>query len=173
MNKTNRLQAVFVGVCSIVLLLQLVGCGYSTREVFPEHVQTVAVPIFENRTYEKRVQFDLTEALIKQIELRTPYKVVGPGVGQTMLQGSISEITRQQLNRTENAGLPQEVEVSITVNLQWKDLRTGEIIRERMGMTAVGRHIPARPLSQPFELAQHEAVRRLADDIVATMRTDF
>ena len=60
----------------VLVLTTASGCGYSQQEIYPDHVQTVAIPLFENRTFYQGVEFDLTEALVKEIELRTPYKVI-------------------------------------------------------------------------------------------------
>src|SRR5665213_243892 len=51
----------------------LAGCGYTTKSVFPPGIRTVAVPIFENRSFYRGAERDVTEALIKQIEMATPY----------------------------------------------------------------------------------------------------
>ena len=42
------------------------GCGYSHVPLFPQEYRTVSVPILENRTAYRDVEFDLTEALIKE-----------------------------------------------------------------------------------------------------------
>ena len=151
--------------------LLVTGCGYSHKDLFPENVQTVTVSIFENKTGRKGAQFDLSEALVKQIELETPYKVTKSG--DTVLEGVITGIRQPKLSRTSTGGLVQEVEVRITVNFQWKDQRTGQVLRQRKGFTAVGRHVPTMPVSESFQTGQHAAVQRMADKIVATMRSDF
>lgn len=160
------------GLLSIVLALS--GCGYSSKELFPERYQTVAAPIFENRTFYRGVEFELAEALTKQIESRTPYKVVSPGVAQTILEGTITNIEQDLLSRRRPGGVPQEVELTITVDFVWKDLgHKGGVIRDRRGFEAVGRYVPTAGVGEPFEVAQHQAVQRLAEDIVSTMRTDW
>jgi len=37
-------------------MVLLAGCGYSTRGNLPDHIKTVAVPIFKNRTLEPGVE---------------------------------------------------------------------------------------------------------------------
>lgn len=149
------------------------GCGYSSKELFPTEVHTVAVPIFENRTFYRGVEFELAEAMVKQVESRTPYKVVAPGMAQTILEGTITDIEQTQLSRRRPGGLPQEMEVTVTVDFVWKDLGKGGVIKDRRGFQAVGRYIPTAGIGEPFETAQHDAVERLARDIVSTMRTDW
>jgi len=152
--------------------LAVVGCGYSRQGLFPEDVRTVTVQTFQNKTFYKGVQFDLTEALIKQMELETPYKALS-GSADTLLEGVITDIQQRKLSRTSTGGLVQEVEVRITVNFQWKDQRTGDLLRQRKGFVGVGRHVLTSPIGESFQTGQHGAVQRLAQQIVATMRSDF
>ena len=160
-------------ILALVGVLGALGCGYSHQELFPPEYETVAVPIFQNRSFYRDVETDLTEALIKQIELRTPYKVVAPARADTVIEGTIVSITQRLLSRGRGTGLPQELEVLIEVNLHWKDLRTGDLIRHREGFASVGRYIPRPPLLEPFQVAQHEAVQRLAREIVDLMEADW
>lgn len=157
----------------LALAMGQVGCGYSSKELYPKEIHTVAVPIFENRTFYRGVEFELAEAMVKQIESRTPYKVVAPGTAQTILEGTITQIEQSRLSRRRPGGLPQEMELTITVDFVWKDLGKGGVIKDRRGFQAVGRYIPTAGIGEPFEVAQHDAVERLARDIVSTMRTDW
>ncbi len=161
------------GCLLLVLMLGLTGCGYSSKELFPTQYQTVASPSFENRTFYRGIEFELAEALVKQVESRTPYKVVAPGVAQTILEGTITEVEQTQLSRRRPGGVPQEVELTITIDFIWKDLSSGEVIADRRGFVSVGRYVPTSGIGEPFEIAQHQAVQRLADDIVSAMRSDW
>lgn len=147
--------------------------GYGTGELYDSSYRTVSVPIFENRSFERGVEFDLSEALIKEIELRTPYKVTTSDRADTMLTGTVTSVTRNVLSRTTDGGIPQEVQVAVAVSFEWKDLRTSQVIRKRSSIIGTGEHIPARTLSEPYERAQHEAVAELARDIVSVMRDDW
>ncbi len=157
----------------LVGVVVLPGCGYSSKELFPDTYQTVATPIFENRTFYRGVEFELAEALTKQVQSRTPYRVVSPGTAETILEGTITLIEQKQLSRRRPGGVPQELELSVTVDFHWKDLRTGDVIRGRRGFVSVGRYIPTAGVGEPFEVAQHQAVQRLARDIVSTMQADW
>ncbi len=147
--------------------------GYTTRPPFPEQFATVAVPIFDNRTFQQGVEFDLTEALIKEIELRTPYKVTPSSRADTMLVGTVLDVSRRTLSRTFEGGIPQEMQVVVSVSFEWKDLRTSQVIRKRSGISGTGEFIPTRTVGEPYEKAQHQAVAELARDIVSVMRDDW
>lgn len=157
----------------LVTGLLLTGCGYQTKELFPEQYRNVAAPIFENRTFYREVEADLAEAVTKQIEQRTPYKIGRPGTADTMLQGTIVAIEQDVIAQRREGAVPEQMEITLTVDFEWKDLRTGQVLASRRGLTTVGRYAPAREVGEPFAIAQHEAVERMAVEIVSTMREDW
>jgi hypothetical protein len=156
-----------------MLLLWTAGCGYTTKEVYPTDVRSVAVPIFENRSFYRGAERDLTESLVKEIELRTPYKVTRGAAADSELTGTIVDVRQRMISRRRPGNVPEQIEVSIIVDWTWKNQRTGQAIRTRQGFESVGRYRPTQPIGEPYEMAQHDAVQRLAADIVSTMRADW
>ncbi len=167
MNKFKLLLA------SLAALLLLTGCGYTTTELYPAQYTTVAVPNFANRSNERDVEFLLREALIKEIEHRTPYKVVsGSGLADTQLTGTVTSVNRQLISRDASAGLPQEIEVTVTIDFEWRDLRTGKTVRGYRGMSAAGQFVPSRVVGEFDDDGRRLAIQRLAQDMVSQMRDD-
>jgi len=150
------------------------GCGYQLGEnTYMTDVGTVAVPIFGNRAYYKDVQFNLTEAIKKEIEWRTPYKVVAEKSADSVLNGEIVSIQQVTVSRRREGGLPQDVEYRIVVSFEWKDLRSGKVLRERRGMQIASTYSPARQIGQTIGHGQRWAVHRTAQSIVDVMRADL
>lgn len=130
---------------AVILLLTLPGCGYNQsgssknkleggyqwNSLYREDIQTVAIPIFTNRSYHRGVEFQLTEAVIKQLEAHAPYKVVPRERADTILEGQITDVTSQTLSRDRWTNLPREQQINITVSLLWKDMRNGRILLQR------------------------------------------
>jgi hypothetical protein len=160
-------------VAVLLVILGLAGCGYSHKMLFPEDVTTVAVPIFQNQTFYRGVEFDLSEALTKEIELRTPYKVIGRSAADTELTGKVVDVRQNLVSRTRPGALPQEVEVTVVVDFEWRNLKTGNVLRDRKGFSAVGRFRPTQPVGEYYERAQHEAVMEMATAIVAALQKDW
>lgn len=162
-----------------VVLLIPAGCasdptvGYSTLSTFPTGYATIAIPLFENSTFERDIEFDLADALIKEIEARTPYKVTKRGRADTVLTGKIAKIERDQLSKSKFTGLTEEIVLSVTIDFEWKNSRTGEILESRRNFTSHGLFLPSQPSGEPVELAQFAVVQQLASDIVAAMRADW
>jgi len=157
-----------------VMVLALAGCGYSSQELYPTEYTTVAIPHFENRSDYAGVEFELREALIKETEQRTPYKVVATvGAAQTVLEVVVTDVQSDLVSRTETGGVSQELELSVTIDYAWRDLRTGEIIRGwYRGFTTTGQYVPLRQAGEFYQTAQHRAVQRMAQEVVDSMRGD-
>lgn len=164
---------------AIIVTANLAGCasdptkGYSAASLFPEGISTVAVPIFTNDAYSRDVEFELTDAVIKQLEVNTPYKVVPEGRADTILLGQIRKIELDQLSKSQLTGLSEEVIVSVTIDFQWKDLRSGRVITGRESFTGHGLFDPSLPTGEPIELGQFAAVQQLARDIVAELQAQW
>lgn len=168
-----------VPLLGLLALAAAAGCasdptrGYAVTSTFPPEVSTVAVSVFENDTYERDLQFELTDALIKEIEARTPYKVTSAGRADTILTGRISNVRRRQLSKSRFTGLSEEVAFRVTIDMEWRDLRTGEPLLELKSFSADSLFVPSRPSLEPIEIGEFGAVQALARDIVAEMRADW
>lgn len=147
--------------------------GYAAEELFPQEYGTVAVDIFDNRTFYRGVEFDITEAIDKEIELRTPYKIVPSDRADSVITGTVWEVRQSTLSRVRDGGIPQEMQVTIAISYEWKDVRTGEVIRKRGRLHGSGEYVPTRGLSEPFQRGQHEAAAEIARDLVSDMRADW
>ena len=110
-----------------VLLLGIIisGCasdptvGYSTQSLYAPQFRTVAVPMFENNTTSRQMEMMLTDALVKKIQSRTPYRVVDEMNADTLLTGTITDVELQPLNRSSVTGFDNEVLLRVTVNFEW------------------------------------------------------
>lgn len=163
----------------LVLSVGLLSCssdptaGYSANSVYPTQIRSVAVPIFTSKSFVRDVEFELTDALIKEIEARTPYKVTSESSADTIILGQIWAIELNQLSKSPLTGLTEEEVVSVTIDFTWKDLRNGKVLVERRSFSGHGLFVPSRPTGEPIEIGQFAAVQRLAQDIVAEMRADW
>lgn len=165
-------QAFLLGV-ALLLSGFLSGCGYGNKAVYPTGIRSVSVPIFENRSFYRGMERELTEALIKAIELQTPYKAVARAGADTELTGSIISVRQAQLSRRFEGDVPQEIEIRVMMNFVWRNVHTNQVIRERKNFEAVSRYIPSRPVGETLDIGQSQAAQAAAQAIVATMRSDW
>ncbi len=147
--------------------------GWSAATTYPQGISSVAVGVFENTTLDRDFEYDLTDALIKEIEARTPYKVTSSGRADTILTGRIINVNRRQLSKSALTGLSEEVTVGVTIDLKWRDLRTGESLLELESFTAHSLFVPSNPTREPIDIARFGVAQSMARDIVDEMRADW
>jgi hypothetical protein len=170
--------------------------GYSTRPNYDPTIRTVHVPIFKNATFWRGLEFELTEAVVREIQAKTPYRVEACAEdADTELTGVIVNYTKNILNRNQLNEV-REAETVLAVEVVWRDCRSGEILSQPRpaGMATGGvptwdpgqpipppATAPARPvlvqsvggfipeLGGSITSARKENVDRLATQIVALM----
>ena len=151
----------------------ITGCGYTHQPLFPQGIQTVAVPIFKSDVFYQGIERHVTEALIKQIELQTIYKIAPLNQADSVIRGTVTHADQGRLSRRREGGLPTELELKLTVQFQWLDLQTGEVLRSRNGLTSVGRYIPATEVGEQYQVAQYQAAQKIASSIIAAMGANW
>lgn len=147
--------------------------GWSTKSSHPENYRTVSVPVFENKSYDRDVSRSLTDAVIKEIQQSTPYRVTSPAGADTVLRGSIRQVSLRELSKSVATGLSEEMVMQVTVDYEWIDMKTGKPIVSRQGFVGSGTFIASRPQAEPIDLGGYNAVQQLAADIVASMQVDW
>ena len=85
------------------------GCdefgGYSTESLFTENISTVYVKMFDNKSFERGVEYELTDALAKRIEAHTPYKIVSSmDRADSVISGYIGYVDRAVLTTERQTG---------------------------------------------------------------------
>jgi hypothetical protein len=173
----RRWAGPWLGLCLAAALPLWGGCaGYQIgpRGLYRPDVRTVHVPMVQSDSYRRYLGEQLTEAIVKEIELRTPYKVVDADAADSVLQVRLVSEGKRVLaeNRFDE---PRDIETDFFLQVTWID-RRGDLILTPMG-------IPATPLmlnlgqqanfvpegGQSLATAQQEAIQRLAQQIVGQM----
>ena len=147
------------------------GSGYQWRSLYREDIKSVAVPIFKNKSFRRGVEFSLTQAVVTQIESKSPYKVVPKERADTILEGEIVEIKLQTVSKDSTLNIPQEQLYLVTVDFIWKDLRTGRILVERRNFQQTNTFYPT--LGEGESVASQLNVEKLATGIVQEMQADW
>jgi len=145
--------------------------GYRWNSLFREDVQTVAVPVFTNVGFHRGLELRLTQAVIRQLEAQAPYKVVPLERADTVLEGQLTAVTTATLDRDFQTNLPREQRMTLSVDLLWKDLRSGRILVERKSIQQDAVYFPSLGEGQFAGLQQ--AIERLAMAIVQELQADW
>jgi hypothetical protein len=151
------------------LSLAAAGCGYTTASLHDEQYSTVAVPIFKNDTFYRENEFALTEAVKKEIETKTRYKVTNENEADTVLTGTIVGIQQPVLTEDQLDRIAEQQFV-VTVHVQWKDSRTGKIIKQ--AYPTMRREADVRR-GETLNTAADEAYADLAEEIVELLEKEW
>ncbi len=100
--------------------------GYQTDGQFAEF-RTIRVPVFHNRSFARDIEMQLTEAVCKEIERRTRWKVVQNGTADTELTGTIVSLSKRILLQNPINEV-RDAEYTLGVEVVWRDLRTGQVL---------------------------------------------
>ena len=145
--------------------------GYTARNHYRPGIQTVVVPMWTRGkdVYRRGLEISLTKALVKRIELDTPYKVTKKDRADTEFDGSIDTIIQQVLSFNPDTGQPREIQVTFEVSFKWTDLRTGKVLVERETFDVTGVYLPDAPFNEDFFLGSQKLMDNMALRIVETM----
>jgi len=147
------------------------GCsrlsGYSNEPIFPENVSSVYVEMFDSQSFRRGVEYELSDALAKRIEAETPYKIVSSrDRADTIISGQIS-IGQSVLSIERKRGIPLEREVELRAVVNWKNLKTGQLLIDSQSAMASASY--SSLLQQDFKYASSLAANKLAQRIVELM----
>ena len=161
----------------VLALLALTACsgakGFKSGTTLPTKYRSIAVPVFQNATYDRQVGYQLTEALQKRVQQASGYAIASEGTADTVLRGKVTKVDIKQISQSLGTGLSEEVGVTVTIDWEWVDMRTGKPIVARNGFASSGMVVASRPQAEPLDLARYQAIQRLADDVVANMQADW
>ena len=171
-RKSIRRGPSIAGLLLLTLLAMLpAGCGYTMKSIYPSGIHTVAVPIWKNNTFRRGLEFNLTEAIDKNIESRTPYRLAPINQADTELTGTIINASEGVLSNSFQTNLPQETQFTIVVNFTWRNLRTGAVLSRRVNFATSSTEIPQ--IGQQLPDAQQMAVERMAQAVVNQMQKSW
>lgn len=153
------------------------GCvayRFGNQSLYRPDIKTIFVPMFRSDSFRPFLGERLTEAVIKEIELKTPYKVVSDPNADSVLTGRITYERKRVLAEDANDN-PRDLDTELIVEIQWYD-RLGGVILESSTLAYSPRlfstlqnanFVPES--GQSIATAHQESVQRLAEQIVAEM----
>ena len=146
-----------------VVLLCAAGlqCGYSTRSLMREDMRTVYVEVFDNQTFRRGLEKDLTVAVLEEVKRNSGLLVAARRNADSVLRGSLLEVEESVSVRTvEDEFLVKRV--SVTVEFRWTDRRTGRDIVPPRSVTATAREV-GRLGDPPFEWVFGDVAKRIVE----------
>src|SRR4029453_14082966 len=96
--------------------------GYTVRGTLPSHINTVAVPIFRNRTSEPAIEGFITRAVVEGFSTNGRLKVVSSGQADAILDGEIIGYSVSSIAFDKDANV-RLYRLVVTVNLVMRDVQ--------------------------------------------------
>ena len=161
-------------MCSRIAVVSASGCaGYQLGigTLHRPEIRTVHVPVFESDSFRRFLGERLTEAVIKEIELQTTYKVVGSPDADSVLVGRIVDERKRVIGETKNDDA-RIIGTDVIVTINWYD-RRGEALMPESCFTVApltfftassGDFVPEA--GQSLATAHQESIERIARQIV-------
>ncbi len=167
-------------ICILHLPL-LTGCiGYhvGTGSLYAADVATVYVPMIESDSYRRDLGERLTEAVVKEIELKTPYKVVSTPDADSILSVHLFNDSRKRIIQNGFSD-PRVSETELRAEVNWLNRRRLPmapvqmipIPGELLAINQTSNLIPEA--GQSVATSQQHAIQRLAQQIVGTMEAPW
>lgn len=169
--------SVFIVLPMIIAGILPLGCAsyrFGSASLFRPGIRTIYVPVVRNDTFRHDLGVRLTEALVQEIETRTPYKVTGDPFADSKLECRVTSETKRVLTETGTDD-PRALDASIAVRATWLG-RGGEMLMQNSivpsGELAIAfsqdsRFVPEA--GQSIATADQAAIEKLASRIVSQM----
>ena len=146
--------------------------GYSNEPLFPEEVSSVCLEMFDNKSFRRGVEYELSDALAKRIEAETPYKIISSrDRADSVMNGQMVRVSESILTREREVGRALEKEVQLRALVNWKNLKTGEYLIENESVSASATYSEWQ--NQGFRYASTLAANNLAQKIVELMEKEW
>jgi hypothetical protein len=156
---------------SMVVLFAGSGCGYKTCGLYRENVRTVYIEMFQSKEFRRGIEFQLTEALRKQIDRATPYHNAPKESADTVLSGEVLEWREGTLGRDFITDLPRETAGTLVIRFRWQDVRTGKLLVDEPRFVTTVEYV--RPIGETIFHAREEAVNKMARRVVESMEAPW
>jgi hypothetical protein len=163
---------------TLSLLCPAGGCGYTVGPPYSAEIRSVHVPTFKNETYRRGLEYQLTEAVQRQIQMRTHWQLAKEPLADTRLTGRIVVADKAVLGETHQDDA-RELQLSLAVELTFEDLRTRQILSQQRVPVPVDM-ISQRTQSefavepgQSLATAEQQVIDRMARQIVDLMESPW
>ena len=105
----------------------LAGCNYSTHTLLREDIQTINVTVFDNTTWRRGLEVELTRAVVNEVKLRTRLRLAPPQEAESTLEGELLSYSENSVVKDEDDEVLLK-RATVKVRFRWVDNLTGRDI---------------------------------------------
>lgn len=171
MTGSIRMGAIGRWLAGALLAMGAAGCGYSTESLHRSTVRTVYVEMFQSKEFRRGIEFQLTEAIRKELDRSTPYRNEARAKADTIIEGEILEWRESTLGSDPITDRPRQTAASLAIRFRWQDQRTGKLLVDQPRLVTTVDY--ARPTGENVYDARENAVNQLARKIVQAMESPW
>lgn len=169
-------RAFQVGAAAVALAWTM-GCGYSrvgSASHIPSNVRTLAVPIFTSKVQGFNTETMFTQAVVRELNTRTSYRVETTGDGSNadaVLKGTIVTETIAPLTYDSSSGQTSSYLINVTANVQLV-AHDGMVLYKNDAFAWREQYQSTQDLSG-FVQEDGAAVRRMSHDFAEALVSDM
>lgn len=146
------------------------SCFYSFKGSLPAHIQSIAIPLFENQTPEYRINETITDLLVQQFMQEGVLRIMDENDADSILEGAVRSINDAPYTYNE-AEQVEEYRVNIGLAVTWYDTVEDEVRLEE-NVSGFGVY-DARESQVTRDDAIQEAVDKIADKIINSITASW
>lgn len=162
-----------VGAIALLALLLASACGYRlagrSAPAFPQSLRTIAVPAFQNQTFQFKIEQKLTAAVMEEFLSRTSYRVQSETEGSdAVLEGMVTAIYSSPIVYDPSSGRTTEVLMNVSLRVRLVEITTGQVLYEANDLLFRESYEVSTDPNVYFGENQ-AALERLSRDVAATL----
>ena len=161
---------------SMLLVLSVAGCGYTTGSLLPSKYRTIAVSPFQNKTnniqdntsdrlYVPLLETQVRTAVIDRFVFDGNLHIADADKANLLMEGDLIGLTQDSLRTDVNQNI-QQYRVRVIVSLKLTDVATGKVLWEEPSFAGETTYFLSGPQAQSQSSALTAALTDLATRVV-------
>jgi hypothetical protein len=159
---------------ALTLATSTVGCaGYhlGNQYLYRSDIRTVHVVMFESDSYRRFLGQRLTEAVVKEVELRSPLTITNPQIADSFIRGRIIRESKTVVGENRNDE-PRSLGVGWVAEVDWVD-RAGTPLMMRQTIRISEDSVFVPEGGQSLTTAQQEVIERISRQVIDQMQNPW
>jgi len=121
-----------------IIAVSVTGCAYRAKGSLAQHIKTIAVPVFNNRThiddYTRKIEVEVTDATRAAFLQGGELKIAGREDADLVLEGEIISFHRDTI-RSDRLGDPVETRLIVRARISVYDVREARFLYKDLVVT--------------------------------------
>jgi len=150
----------------VVVALMCAGgwhCGYSTRSLIRDDIESVVVEVFDNKTFRRGLERELSTAVLEEIKRHSGLRIADRRSADSILTGELLEVDESVVTKTEDDEIVLK-RITVSVRFRWTDRLTGRDIIPPRTVKGSGRFV-ARLGETPLGGAFRDVAERIVESM--------